>query len=189
MPWPRSRTRTNSSVIGSQAIPGQYPDAPDKLLVSKEADVYAPARPDLSDLIDGALGELSQFEATFGYRADGVGPGTATLPDGWKDRLIPIVNENWASSPTRRASFRRRSTVPSARHAIRTSGGSPTKPDAGSTPCGEGRANGRRRHDDRRSTGEGRRAIPVSIAVRIALRRLHLRGYRAPMRPPDRRPA
>ena len=24
----------------------------------------------------------------------GVGPGTATLPRGWKDRLIPIVNEN-----------------------------------------------------------------------------------------------
>ena len=81
-------------VIGSQAILGQYPDAPKKLLVSDEADIYAPARPDLSDLIDGALGELSQFEATFGYRADGVGPGTATLPRGWKDRLIPIVNEN-----------------------------------------------------------------------------------------------
>ena len=58
---------TNESeliVIGSQAILGQYPNAPDKLLVSKEADIYAPARPDLSDLIDGALGELSQFETT-----------------------------------------------------------------------------------------------------------------------------
>ena len=50
-----------------------------KLLVSDEADIYAPARPELSDLIDGALGELSQFETTYGYRADGVGPGTATL--------------------------------------------------------------------------------------------------------------
>ena len=38
-------------VIGSQAILGQYPDAPKKLLVSEEADIYAPARPDLSDLI------------------------------------------------------------------------------------------------------------------------------------------
>ena len=38
-------------VIGSQAILGQYPDAPKKLLVSDEADIYAPARPDLSDLI------------------------------------------------------------------------------------------------------------------------------------------
>ena len=81
-------------VIGSQAILGQYPDAPKKLLVSDEADIYAPRRPELSDLIDGALGELSRFETTFGYRADGVGPGTATLPRGWKDRLIPIVNEN-----------------------------------------------------------------------------------------------
>ena len=74
-------------VIGSQAILGQYPDAPKKLLVSDEADIYAPRRPELSDLIDGALGELSRFETTFGYRADGVGPGTATLPRGWKDRL------------------------------------------------------------------------------------------------------
>ena len=42
-------------VIGSQAILGQYPNAPDKLLVSKEADIYAPARPDLSDLIERSV--------------------------------------------------------------------------------------------------------------------------------------
>ena len=75
-------------VIGSQAILGQYPDAPKKLLVSDEADIYAPRRPELSDLIDGALGELSQFEATFGYRAETInrfrGGGhqfQAALPD------------------------------------------------------------------------------------------------------------
>lgn len=70
-------------MIGSQAIQGQYPDAPEALLVSQEADIYAPARPDLSDEIDGALGQGSRFDRTFGYYADGVEPTTATLPKGW----------------------------------------------------------------------------------------------------------
>ena len=43
--------------------------------------------------------------------------------------------------------------------AITSFPATPTRPDAGSTPCGEERANGRRRHDGRPSTGEGRRAI------------------------------
>ena len=81
-------------MIGSQAIPGQYPDAPEAFLVSQEADIYAPARPDLSDEIDGALGQDSRFDRTFGYYADGVEPTTATLPRGWEERLVPIHNEN-----------------------------------------------------------------------------------------------
>ena len=81
-------------MIGSQAILGQFPDAPAALLVSQEADIYAPARPDLSDEIDGALGQDSQFDRTFGYYADGVTPTTATLPTGWEGRLVPIHNEN-----------------------------------------------------------------------------------------------
>ena len=81
-------------MIGSQAILGQYPNAPEALLVSQEADIYAPARPDLSDAIDGALGQDSRFDRTFGYYADGVEPATATLPKGWEERLVPIHNEN-----------------------------------------------------------------------------------------------
>ena len=72
-------------MIGSQAILGQFPDAPEALLVSQEADIYAPARPDLSDEIDRALVQDSQFDRTFGYYADGVEPTTATLPMGWMD--------------------------------------------------------------------------------------------------------
>jgi hypothetical protein len=54
-----------------------------------------PARVDVSgcvpeEPIDGAIGELSMFHETFGYYADGVGEATATLPEGWKDRLVPI---------------------------------------------------------------------------------------------------
>ena len=53
---------TNQSevvVIGSQAILGQYPDAPQPLLVSKEADIYFPGRTNLADMVEGAIGELN----------------------------------------------------------------------------------------------------------------------------------
>lgn len=77
-------------VFGSQAILGQFPDAPSELLVSVEADVYPMNHPDRADLIDGSIGELSPFHDTFGYYAQGIGEETATLPDGWKERLVPV---------------------------------------------------------------------------------------------------
>jgi hypothetical protein len=81
-------------VIGSQAILGAVPEAPADLLQSMEADLYPLRRPDLADLIDGAIGELSPFEERFGYYAQGVGPETATLPVGWESRLVKIQNQN-----------------------------------------------------------------------------------------------
>ncbi len=81
-------------VIGSQSIPGALPDAPDFLLRSMEADMYPLQRPDLADVIDGAIGELSPFEDQFGYYAQGVGPQTAVLPDGWESRMVKIQNAN-----------------------------------------------------------------------------------------------
>lgn len=81
-------------VIGSQSILGQFPDAPDALLVSTEAELYPRNRPERADLIDGSIGELSPFHETYGYYAQGVGVTTATLPAGWEARTIPIRNEN-----------------------------------------------------------------------------------------------
>jgi hypothetical protein len=81
-------------VVGSQALLGQYPNAPDSLLSSIEADVFPRADPAKSILIDGAIGELSTFHQTFGYYAHGVDETTATLPPGWQERLVPIHNEN-----------------------------------------------------------------------------------------------
>jgi len=81
-------------VIGSQAILGQFPDAPADLLVSVEADVYPRRHPERWELIDGSIGELSPFHQTFGYYAQGVQPGTATLPAGWEDRLVVVSNAN-----------------------------------------------------------------------------------------------
>jgi hypothetical protein len=81
-------------VIGSQAILGTYPDAPAELLQSMEADVFAKDDPTRSIVIDGAMGELSLFHETFGYYAHGIDETTAYLPDGWRDRLVKIANEN-----------------------------------------------------------------------------------------------
>ena len=81
-------------IIGSQAILGQFPNAPPELLVSMEADVFPKNKTDRSDLIDGSIGELSPFHETFGYYAQGVGENTAVLPTGWRSRLIPVKNEN-----------------------------------------------------------------------------------------------
>lgn len=81
-------------VIGSQAILGQFPDAPAGMLRSMEADLFPLHHPERSDVIDGSIGELSPFHETFGYYAQGVGEETARLPAGWKDRLIVVQNEN-----------------------------------------------------------------------------------------------
>lgn len=81
-------------VIGSQAILGQFPDAPASLRTSMEVDLYPRHHPERADLVDGTLGELSPFHDTYGYYAQGVGPETAVLPDGWSDRLVPVRNEN-----------------------------------------------------------------------------------------------
>ncbi len=81
-------------IIGSQAVLGQFPDAPAALRVSMEADVYPRNRPERADLIDGAIGEGSLFHEQFGYYAQGVGEATATLPADWQERLVRVGSAN-----------------------------------------------------------------------------------------------
>ncbi len=85
-------------VIGSQAVLGQFPDAPAALLASMEADLFPLRNPALADRIDGAIGEGSRFHEQFGYYAQGVGPETATLPAGWRKRLVRVKNANTGDS-------------------------------------------------------------------------------------------
>lgn len=80
-------------IIGSQSILGSVPNAPDELLQSMEADMYPLLAPELADLIDGAIGEESAFHERFGYYAQGVGPETAILPQGWENRVVKIQNQ------------------------------------------------------------------------------------------------
>jgi len=81
-------------VIGSQALLASFPDAPADLLGSMEVDCYPNDNPARADLIDGSIGELSPFHETFGYYAHGIGPETASLPAGWRGRVVRLQNEN-----------------------------------------------------------------------------------------------
>jgi hypothetical protein len=81
-------------VIGSQAILGQFPDAPESMLVSREADIFPRNHPERADEIDGSLGDGSYFDSSFGYYAHAVGPETAKAPTGWAERLVPVQSEN-----------------------------------------------------------------------------------------------
>jgi hypothetical protein len=112
-------------VIGSQAILGTFPDAPAELLESMEADVFPRDRPHDSILIDGGIGELSPFHATFGYYAHGVDETTATLPDGWRERLVPVHNENTPAPPAGASKSTTSQSASSSLAARRTSRSSP----------------------------------------------------------------
>lgn len=81
-------------VFGSQAILGQYPDAPAALRQSAEADIAPKNHPDRADAIDAALGEHSRFHSTHGFYVHGLTIDAAILPAGWERRAIVIQNEN-----------------------------------------------------------------------------------------------
>jgi hypothetical protein len=77
-------------ILGSQSILGPVPNPPEVFTMSAEADIYPLKAPELADMIDGAIGEGSQFHQNFGYYAQGVGPDTAVLPHGWIDRVHKV---------------------------------------------------------------------------------------------------
>ncbi len=85
-------------IIGSQSILGAFSEErlPVEATLSREADIVPPNDEDerLADLIDGTMGEQSQFHETFDVYADGVSLATARLPRGWQQRLIPLKNSN-----------------------------------------------------------------------------------------------
>jgi len=81
-------------LIGSQSVLGAIPNPPPSMAMSMEADVYIEHQPRKSDEIDGVMGEDSPFHDTHGYYAQGVGPDTAVLPAGWRDRVHVIENSN-----------------------------------------------------------------------------------------------
>jgi hypothetical protein len=81
-------------VVGSQSLLAQIPSPEPELIASMEADIYPLQAPELADVIDGAIGEGSQFHETYGYYAQAVGPETAVLPSGWMQRVHRLQNAN-----------------------------------------------------------------------------------------------
>lgn len=87
-------------VIGSQAAHGSVRgELPPEAMRSIEVDiaVFDDPEREKSDLIDGSIGEASLFHESFGVYVDGVSETTATLPNGWRDRLVryetPATND------------------------------------------------------------------------------------------------
>lgn len=82
-------------IVGSQAILGSYgeDELPARATISNEVDI-APLNDDASEtlaaLIDGELGEWSDFDRDHGFYVRGVSVRTAYLPDRWEDRLLRI---------------------------------------------------------------------------------------------------
>ena len=89
----------NILVIGSQSLLASFDEdnLPVEATASMEVDLAYFDDPDdtKADTVDGAIGELSPFHATFGFYAQGVSVRTAVLPDGWRDRII-----YWSTSMT-----------------------------------------------------------------------------------------
>ena len=81
-------------VFGSQSILGQHPDAPAALRFSEEVDIDPVHRPEMTDAIDGALGEGSTFHRTHGFYVHGVSIEAAILPEGWEGRTRVVKNAN-----------------------------------------------------------------------------------------------
>lgn len=81
-------------IVGSQSLLGQFPYPDPFFKMSAEADIYPRHAPDLADKIDGGIGEGSEFHQNNGYYAQGIGPDTAILPQGWEARLSKVQNGN-----------------------------------------------------------------------------------------------
>jgi hypothetical protein len=76
-------------IIGSQSLHGKYPDLPDDIVRSAEVDLIATRNSDRTEWLN-AFGVHSPFHESFGYYADPVDETTATLPSGWKSRLVDL---------------------------------------------------------------------------------------------------
>jgi len=86
-------------IVGSQSVLGTFSDRapPPEAIRSMEADVLAlkDDKPiafdrEITDRVDSAIGEESQFHREFGVYAQGVDLELVLLPSGWEDRLVSL---------------------------------------------------------------------------------------------------
>jgi hypothetical protein len=76
-------------IIGSQSLHGKHPDLADDILQSAEVDLIAKRDHSRTEWMN-VIGQDSKFHDEFGYYADPVDEKTATLPKGWKGRLVNL---------------------------------------------------------------------------------------------------
>ena len=76
-------------IIGSQSLHGKHPDLADHIVRSAEVDLIAKRDASRTEWLN-VIGQDSKFHDQFGYYADPVDETTATLPKGWKGRLVNL---------------------------------------------------------------------------------------------------
>jgi hypothetical protein len=76
-------------IIGSQSLHGKFPDLADDLVKSFEVDLMVLKNAHRTEWLE-VIGAYSPFHESFGYYADPVDRSTATLPKGWKGRLVNL---------------------------------------------------------------------------------------------------
>ena len=80
-------------LVGTGAVIARAKTLPLDLSRTRELDLQLPDDERgrvIADLIDGSIGEGSQFDATFGYYAHAIAEGTAQLPAEWRSRAMKI---------------------------------------------------------------------------------------------------
>jgi hypothetical protein len=94
---------TEVIIVGSQAILGTFTEdeLPFYATRSMEIDILPIADDNgeitrLADVIEGGAGEFSPFAQLHGFSIDGVDLQTSALPEGWRDRLVKVQNQNTA---------------------------------------------------------------------------------------------
>lgn len=96
---------TEVYIIGSAAILAALPNPPAGVLTAtRDVDVIPPDDDaQLADRISFVLGEASDFDARYGYYAQGVTSATpAYAPRDWRERAIPVRVEEitaWCMEP------------------------------------------------------------------------------------------
>jgi hypothetical protein len=76
-------------IIGSQSLHGKYPDLADDIVRSAEVDLMVKRDASRTEWLN-VIGQDSKFHEEFGYYADPVDENAATLPKGWKARLVNL---------------------------------------------------------------------------------------------------
>jgi hypothetical protein len=76
-------------IVGSQSLHGKHPDLADEIVRSAEVDLIAKRNVERTEWLN-VIGQDSPFHEEFGYYADPVDETTATLPSGWKARLVNL---------------------------------------------------------------------------------------------------
>jgi hypothetical protein len=95
---------TEVIIVGSQAILGTYTEDQLPFYATRSVEIAVLPIADntgeiarLADEIEGAAREFSPFEQLHGFSIDAVDLQTSALPDGWRDRLVKVQNENTAA--------------------------------------------------------------------------------------------